>query len=181
LAAKERAVGRFSLGMMIGVFAALWPHLKHNDTRVKLEEYRIFIEDTSRASERRQTVSNIYVLVNTAVLTAATLVLKDRCVSDWKSVALVMPLFSIGFAASFVWRRLVSRYEQIIKQRVEELKQIEKTIPRSHKMYRSMNQAFSGQVPSFSRLEQVLPCVFMAFHALFGVAGATMLILHVGQ
>jgi hypothetical protein len=34
----------------------------------KFEEYKLFIEDTARFSERRQTVTKTYITVNSAIL-----------------------------------------------------------------------------------------------------------------
>ena len=36
----------------------------------KFEEYKLFVEDTARFTDRRQTVSNIYVAVNSIILSA---------------------------------------------------------------------------------------------------------------
>jgi len=36
----------------------------------KFEEYKLFVEDTARFTDRRQTVNNIYVAVNSIILGA---------------------------------------------------------------------------------------------------------------
>ena len=38
----------------------------------KFEEYKLFVEDTARLSDRRQTISNIYVTVNSILSKCAT-------------------------------------------------------------------------------------------------------------
>jgi hypothetical protein len=41
------------------------------------EEYKLFVEDTARFTERRQTVNNTYVAVNSIILSAIALLVKD--------------------------------------------------------------------------------------------------------
>jgi len=155
-------------GLLVGGAAGVLRHSLPNPNRLKLEEYRIFIEDTSRYSDRRQTVSNIYVAVNTIVISAAAVLLANAHaqsganVQDPLVLALLLALSVVGVAASIVWWRLVCRYERIIAARLEELRNLEATIAGSHEMYRRMDKAFCGEVPSFSNLEKVLPVVFMA-------------------
>jgi hypothetical protein len=131
----------------------------------KLEEYGVFIEDTARYSDRRQTASNIYVAVNALLLAAAAVVVTEgnleaaAQLQDWRALAVVALLIA-GFCACVVWLKLICTYEQVIGKRVAELREIEKEIPDSHRMYRRM-----GKVPSFSKLERVLPVVFMVLYA----------------
>ena len=130
----------------------------------KLEEYRVFIEDTARYSDRRQTVSNIYVAVNAILLSAVAVLLTGGNLEDWTRLGVAALLGVAGLAASSMWFTLVRRYEGIIEKRVAELREIEKAIPDSHEMYRKMDKAFCGEVPSFSNLEKVLPVVFIVLH-----------------
>ena len=62
----------------------------------KFEEYKLFVDDTARFTERRQTVSNIYVAVNSLLLAAIGLLIKDlgaRCL--W-TLLLPLPLIAAG-------------------------------------------------------------------------------------
>jgi hypothetical protein len=136
-------------------------------TTVRLEEYRVFIEDTSRYSDRRQTVSNLYVAVNTIVVTAVAVLLANGAPEagpNLDDLRVRLVLFALPFvilAASSVWLILVHKYERIVAARLRELKRIEKELRGSHEMYRRMDEAFCGRVPSFSTLENVLPILFI--------------------
>lgn len=43
----------------------------------KFEEYKLFIEDTARFSERRQNVGSTYIAVNSIILSAIAFPVKD--------------------------------------------------------------------------------------------------------
>jgi len=43
----------------------------------KFEEYKLFVDDTARLSDRRQSVSNIYVAVISILLAAIGLLIKE--------------------------------------------------------------------------------------------------------
>jgi len=161
----------FLVGLLVGGMVGLRGGVMGRRNGVGLEEYKIFIEDTSRYSDRRQTVSNIYVAVNTAVLgfavaLAGTGYAETQGSLEWWRLPGVLALSIAGVTASSVWWALVRRYEQIIGRRVAELREIEKGLAGSHKMYRKMDEAFCGQVPSFSSLERVLPIVFIVLDSL---------------
>ena len=159
-------MGRFSLGLLLAGAVALLVKAIDIPRIDKQEEYKIFIEDTARYSDRRQTVSNIYVAVNAILLSAAAVLLTGGNLEDWTRLGVTALLGAAGLAASCIWFALVHRYEGIIEKRVAELREIEKAIPDSHEMYRKMDEAFCGKVPSFSNLEKVLPVVFIVLHLL---------------
>jgi len=170
-------------GLLVGGTAGVLRRSLPNHNRVKLEEYRIFIEDTSRYSDRRQTVTNIYVGVNTILLTAIALLLANGDAGSatgppYPSVPCVLVLVSAaGVAASSVWLFLVHRYERIIAARLRELKNIEQDLAGSHQMYRRMDEAFCGKVPSFSKPEKVLPIVFIVLHCLLFLSFSRLLLV----
>src|SRR5438105_473828 len=76
----------------------------------KFEEYKLFIEDTARFSERRQLVTNIYIAVNGAIATLATFILKDT-VQDWKVLVAILPLLIVGGVVCWLWYRLLLSYK----------------------------------------------------------------------
>jgi hypothetical protein len=157
--------------VLAGGAAGVLGHSVLDRTRVRLEEYKIFIEDTSRYSDRRQTVSNIYVAVNTALVGLAAGFLSVGHIApygtfEWWRLLAVLALSIAGVTASAVWWALVRRYEQIIGARVARLRKIEHALPGSHKMYHKMDVAFCGKVPSFSGPEKILPIVFIVLDSL---------------
>jgi hypothetical protein len=66
----------------------------------KFEEYKLFVDDTARFTGRRQTVSNLYITVNSLLIAAIGLLIKDlgaRCL--W-TLVLPLPLITAGIAVS---------------------------------------------------------------------------------
>src|SRR5438132_598451 len=100
----------------------------------KFEEYKLFIEDTARFSERRQLVTNIYIAVNGAIATLATFILKDAGIQDWKILVATLPLLIVGGVVCLLWYRLLLSYKILVGFRMQELEAMEEEIPGCHKM-----------------------------------------------
>src|SRR5512135_1710634 len=91
----------------------------------KFEEYKFFIEDTARLTERRQTVTNIYVAVNTVLLSAVALLVKDAGLQRWVVAAATIMLLVAGMVICVFWRQLIIRYKPLVGLRLNELRQME--------------------------------------------------------
>ncbi len=79
----------------------------------KFEEYKLFIEDTARFSERRQTVGNMFVAVNTLLLTAIAFLVRDSGARDYGLLVTVLPipLVIAGFFVCVWWRQIIFKYK----------------------------------------------------------------------
>lgn len=63
----------------------------------KFEEYKLFVEDTAKFSERRQTVNNTYVAVNSILLSAVSFLVKDAGFEGpWQATAVILTLDEKG-------------------------------------------------------------------------------------
>jgi len=71
----------------------------------KFEEYKLFVEDTGRFSERRQTISNIYVAVNSLLLIAVGLLVKGSASRGAWILLLPLPLLVAGIFVCLWWRQ----------------------------------------------------------------------------
>jgi hypothetical protein len=99
----------------------------------KFEEYKLFVEDTARLSERRQAISNTYVAINSLLLAAIGLLIKDLGVRGlW---TLPLPLVIAGIAVSLWWRQLIHKYKALVGLRIDTLRAMEDEMPGSVKMY----------------------------------------------
>jgi hypothetical protein len=73
----------------------------------RFEEYKLFVEDTARFTDRRQTANNIYVAANSAVLAAAALLVKDAgLLPFWRTLTLVLVL-AAGIVICVQWAGLI--------------------------------------------------------------------------
>ena len=85
----------------------------------KFEEYKLFVEDTARFTERRQTISNIYIAVNTLLLAAIGLFIKDLGTLGSWILILCVPLVAAGVFVSLWWRQLIIKYKDFAFPDVE--------------------------------------------------------------
>ena len=154
----------------------------------KFEEYKLFVGDTARFTERRQTVSNIYVGVNSLLLAAIGLLIKDlgaRCL--W-TLVLPLPLITAGIAVSLWWRQLIRKYKKLVGLRISTLREMEDEMPESVKMYHGEDKLYPrdkdgkmipGKGLNFSDLEARLPLLFVVLYCIFGVGSLTALVVRV--
>ena len=70
----------------------------------KFEEYKLFAEDTARFSERRQKVGSTYVAVNSIILSAIALLMKDSGLTGRWQLLVVLPLLVAGITICLSWR-----------------------------------------------------------------------------
>jgi len=130
----------------------------------KFEEYKLFVEDTARFSDRRQSVSNFIVAVNGLLVGTVALIITN---SDRRALYLFpvgVLLLLAGIAVCCAWLKLIRRYKEMINFRCNQLEAIESQIADSHRMYRNIRWKFKD--PSFSDLEQWLPWVFIVLYSL---------------
>lgn len=146
----------------------------------KFEEYKLFVEDTARFSERRQTISNIYVAVNSLLLAAIGLLIKDLGARGVWTMLLPLPLVAAGIAVSLWWAQLIRKYKLLVGLRIDTLRGMEELaeMAESVKMYHVEDRLYPrdaegkvipGQGLNFSDLEVRLPWLFLALYSLFGV------------
>ena len=152
----------------------------------KFEEYKLFVDDTARLSERRQTVSNIYVAVNTLLLAAIGLLIKDLGARDLWTLLLPLPLITAGIAVSLWWRQLIRKYKKLVGLRIDALREMEDEMPESVKMYHVEDKLYPrdehgmmipGKGLNFSDLEARLPMLFVVLYCISGVGSLTALIV----
>jgi len=152
----------------------------------KFEEYKLFVEDTARFSERRQTVTNAYITVNGAIVGLITFFVKDARLTDWWLVIAMLPLIAAGIIVCVFWYRLLDTYRRLIDFRFEQLEDMERSesLKDCHGMYNMEAEQFYRKAPperkiGFSHIELWLPRLFVVLYVLMGIglAVATWLVL----
>lgn len=152
----------------------------------QLEEYKLFVDDTARFSERRQTITNTYITVNGALIGVITFLVKDARLTSWWLVVTMLPLIAAGILVCLFWRQLVFKYKALVKLRIDVLREIEDSMPGSVRMYHREDKLFPrnrkgetiGRSLGISNLEAKLPIVFIVLYLAFGagLALATVLV-----
>jgi hypothetical protein len=146
----------------------------------KFEEYKLFVEDTARFTDRRQTVSNLFVAVNSILLVAIGLIVKDLGVRGAWMLLMTLPLVVAGIAVSLWWRQLIHKYKVLVGLRIDTLRKMEGQpgMAESVKMYHLEDTLYPrdqegnmipGQGLNFSDREAMLPNLFIVLYALYGV------------
>jgi hypothetical protein len=145
------------------------------------EEYALFIEDTARLQDRRQTVTNIYIAINTILLSAVGLLLSGEGPQDWIRFVGAVVISATGIAVCVFWQQLVTKYKDLIRIRFRELRLMEDLpamkgcVQMYHKedeLYPVDEQGAAIQTKglNFSGLEIRLPQLFVALYVIAGAA-----------
>lgn len=153
-----------------------------------LEEYKLFVEDTARFSERWQTITNIYITINGAIIGWITFLIKDSRLMDWWLAVAILPLVVFGILVCSYWRQLILRYKQLVGLRLDVLREMEIKLPDSVQMYHqedklyprdAQNRPIPGRGLNFSDLEVRLPWLFIVLYLVLGLSlvGGTLLVM----
>jgi len=110
----------------------------------KFEEYKLFVEDTARFTDRRQTVNNIYVAVNSILLGASGLLLGQFfSENNWQGLLAVLIAFA-GIVICLQWIQLIGKYKTLVAFRIRHLRKMEEHdgMKDSHKMYHQEDELY---------------------------------------
>jgi hypothetical protein len=140
----------------------------------RFDEYTFFTENTYHLSERRQTSTQTFLTINTAIFTILAFLAKDAGFRGWPLVLVSVPLFVVGLLVCIIWSRMLAQFTALIRWRYEQLRAMEQTLPESHQMMTQEWEHFfkpnqRNERFGFSRLEARLPQMFLFLYAVYGV------------
>ncbi len=147
----------------------------------KFEEYKLFVEDTARFSERRQSVNNSYVTINSIILTALAFLVKDAGFNrPWQAFA-VIPVSLAGAVICWRWVMIINNYKKLVDFRIDQLRIVESDpgMAGCHRMYHAEDALYprdaggktlTRKALSFSEKEKFLPYVFAAIYVATAVS-----------
>ena len=144
------------------------------------EEYKLFVQDTAKLSDRRQTVTNTYVAVNSLLLGAISFLLRDAAGGQWWGLLLAFPLLMAGIVISRSWGQFIHKYKTLIGLRIDTLRSMEDLPEMSDgvRMYHVEDAIYPrdedgrmipGQGLNISDLEKHLPTVFLVLYTIYMV------------
>jgi hypothetical protein len=141
----------------------------------KFEEYKLLAESTQQLSDRRQSATQTYLTLNTAIFAVLAFLIKDAGLQGWWLVLAAVPLFAAGLLICAIWYRILVQYKELIAWRYDQLMEIEQspTMAQGYQFYMKEWENFyqvknSTSRFGFSRLEIWLPHVFLALYLLYG-------------
>ncbi len=160
------------------------------NTVSKFEEYKLFVQDTAKLSDRRQAVTNIYIAVNSLLLSAMSFLIKDATSGQWWGLVLALPLMAGGVIVCLFWRQFLVKYKALIGLRIDTLRDME-DLPEmegSVRMYHVEDALYPrdeegkmvpGKGLNFSDLEKRLPVLFLILYIIYA-AGTVLALLGMG-
>ena len=147
------------------------------DSEALLAQYRLFVQTSEALVVRRQGVNTFFLSVNSVVLAAAGLLLRDGMLSDLESFALIC-LSLGGGVLCFVWRQLISSYRQLSAGKFMVIHALERRLPA--RLFAAEWVALGrGEDPKKYRpsigTEMATPWVFAVLHLVLVCAGLYVL------
>lgn len=140
----------------------------------KFDELKFLHDRTQKYSERRQTLSQIYLTINTAVFGALAFLIKDSGLNGLTLILVSLPLYGVGLFACITWHRIIWNLESVIGWHYQQLREIEKKIPNSHRIFNKEWEKFFIEKDkkkfSFSNLEAQLPKLLIALYSIYGTS-----------
>lgn len=145
----------------------------------KFDEYKLFIEDTAKFTERRQNISNLYVTVHSLLLAAIVFAVKDSQADQIWMLILPMPIVIAGIYVSRWWGQLILKYKLLVGLRITMLREMEEATELAglKNMYHAEDELYprnpdgtmvEGEGLNFSDLEAKLPKIFIALYSALG-------------
>lgn len=150
------------------------------------DQYPFLIEDTARLSDRRQTVNNIYLTVNSVLLGGLALLVQ---VSGLRSFSVALIAVFIAFAGYIItgdWRKLVLTYKRLLGLRFKLLRELEempefpypiKTYHREDDLYADNPTKNRRERFGFTAIEEKLPTVFTLLYIVSAVLIVVLVVL----
>jgi hypothetical protein len=88
-----------------------------------LEQYKLYVEMADRVSNRRSSLNNFYLTLNTAALA----VLANTLINSSKTLILTISI--LGFFISILWSQKISSYKNLNKVKFGIINEIEDKLP----------------------------------------------------
>ncbi|MCP4582819.1 MAG: hypothetical protein GY839_14510 [candidate division Zixibacteria bacterium] len=138
----------------------------------KYDEYKFFAESTQFLTERRQSATQTYISVNTAIFAVLGFLIKDVGFKDGQLVLVSLALVPAGIFVCWIWHKIIKHYKALIAWRYDQLMEMENSIDGSCRMYnKEWNDHFKPiagkETFGFSILEKWLPRIFMFLYFLY--------------
>ena len=147
------------------------------DQNLQFEEYKLFIDDTARFTDRRQGISNTFLTVNSIFLSVVALLVKDAGLEQVIIPYAVLLILFAGLVICVSWHQQLERYRRLLSVRFNALEDMEDQIHGSYKMYHLERAKLyprqdkpKRKRPNFSNMEKHLPKIFGVIYGVSLVA-----------
>ena len=97
-----------------------------NGPKLSFESYKLIAEDLSRTREQRDTIVRSYITINSVILAALAVLLRNTQLAiSWEAL-IIVPLLVAGIVAFLRWIWLIPEYKILVVVREGALKEMEK-------------------------------------------------------
>jgi ABC-type dipeptide/oligopeptide/nickel transport system permease component len=140
----------------------------------KFEEYKLLNERAQKLSERRQTTSQTYLTIITAIFGASAFLITDSALHHWALVLAAIPMFCIGILVCTLWLNIMTKLETFLDWQYDRLREMEKDLPGSFMILTKENKRFYEPKKdekrfSFTLQEAWLPRLLMILFGLYAI------------
>lgn len=141
--------------------------LEELDKTLLLEQYKVFLQTSEDLVERRQTVNNFYISINSALvaLFSATFAFELQALHR---LVIALLFAAVGIVLSLSWIRLLASYGNLNSSKMRIISSIERQLPAS--LYDAEWAAMSDRLNkkryvSFTESEKNIPRLFILLYA----------------
>ena len=152
--------------------------LSDSDVQALIVQYKLFVGTSESLTSRRQNVNTFFLSVNSILLTAAGLLLRNGESSTLGYGALI-GLGIGGVLLCFVWRKLITSFQQLSKGKFAVIHALERRLPaRIFELEWAVlgeGEDTSKYIP-FTKTESITPWIFGFLQMCIFLIGIIMLI-----
>ncbi len=135
----------------------------------KFDVYPVFIEDTARLSDRRQTTNNIYLSVNSVLLGVVAFLAQQGHLESFTFLIIEVFVAAAGFIIASQWHHLLRKYRELLSLRYRVLEEIE-NLPEFPGVAGMYAREHKENIGGFSDIEARIPRIFQGLYAVGSVA-----------
>ena len=150
--------------------------LNETEASTLLEQYKLFVGTSEALVSRRQQVNTFFLSVNSIILAATGLLIREKTANSLVGPALIV-LGMGGMALCFAWRRMILSFGQLNRGKFDVIHAFERRLP-ARTFTAEWVALGQGKDPSkykpFTRTESLTPWIFGVLATLVVVAGVVL-------
>lgn len=133
------------------------------NSKILLEQYKLYVDSSSKVSDRRGSANTFLMSVNSALVAVYGLAAgKEASLGSSSAAAWLIPL--AGFTISLGWIALIHSYRALNRAKFDVIIEIEQTLP--VRLFDAEWRTLKAQrTLSLTSIEQLVPLVFLIIYA----------------
>ena len=142
---------------------------EHNDgLNVLFDQYKLYVELTDKASERRNNVNTFFLSINSILVTGITIIVSQINSNPGNSWWILIATLS-GMIFCVTWRRLITSYGHVNAARYKIIHLIETKLPANLFNYEWKILTEDKDYNPFSKTEGLIPLIFLFMYIVVSI------------